>query len=241
MLSKDQEELSKMIYSPNHFKDWQKIARSSQQCDANDIAQDAFLFVIEKWLGEFDSSNPQHWIELKHKMWNLFVHGADRILKYAFSVDRSSKNDPDEAINPILLGISSPTSTEPLQGMIEDEDRQIQESKQLKQIQENSFSMALAYVQLFETLKPVLLKYTYLNIADYMKMSYSWLRQCLKRAEELQKIQHSLFDNIEYASVQHLRSWRKFKLDRQNQPKFTPVFEGQLNLFQHRLQETTCM
>ena len=37
------------------------------------------------------------------------------------------------------------------------------------------------------------------------------------------------------ASAQHLGSWRKFKLERQNQPKFTPVFENLLNLFQHRL------
>lgn len=74
--------------------------------------------------------------------------------------------------------------------------------------------MALAYVQLFESLKPKLFKYTYLNIADYMKMSYSWLRECLKRAEKLQKTQHSLFDNLEYAPDQYLGSWRKFKLER---------------------------
>ena len=37
------------------------------------------------------------------------------------------------------------------------------------------------------------------------------------------------------ASAQHWGSWRKFKLVRQNQPKFTPVFENLLNLFQHRL------
>ncbi|MGE8644583.1 hypothetical protein [Acinetobacter vivianii] len=95
--------------------------------------------------------------------------------------------------------------------------------------------MALAYVHLFESLKPKLIKYTYLSIADYMKMSYSWLRECLKRAEKLQKTQHSLFDHLEYAPVQYLGSWRKFKLERQSQPKFTPILENQLSLFQHRL------
>lgn len=234
MLAKDQKKLYQLIYSVEHYKDWQKIALSSKQCEAEDIAQDAFLFIVEKWVGEFDSYNPEHWVELKHKMWNLFVHGTDRIIKYALSFDQSSRNDPDEAINPILLSISSPASTEPLQGMIDDEEQLFLQKKQVKQIQENSFSMALAYVQLFESLKPKLLKYTYLNIADYMKMSYSWLRECINRAEKLQRTQHSLFDNIEYASVPHLGSWRKFKLERQVQPKFTPVLEHQLNLFQHR-------
>lgn len=233
MLQKDQIKLFEIIYSSEHYRDWQKIARSSQQCDANDIAQYAFLFVIEKWVGEFEASNPEHWTVLKHKMWSLHGYGADRVLKKALSVDQTSRNDPDEAINPILLAISSSASTEPLQGMIDDEDRQILQKKQEKQIQENSFSMALAYVQLFESLKSKLIKYTYLNIADYMKMSYSWLRHCLKRAEKLQRTQHSLFDNIEYVPVQHLGSWRKFKLDRAKQPKFTPILEGQLSLFQH--------
>lgn len=147
----------------------------------------------------FDLCNPEHWVELTQKMWSLYGHGGDRVLKNALSMDQTSRNDPDEAINPILLGISSPTSTEPLQGIIDDEEQQIRKEKQVRKIQENSFSMALAYVQLFENLKPKLFKYTYLNIADYMKMSCSWLRQCLKRADKLHKIQHSLFDHIEYA------------------------------------------
>lgn len=235
MLPKDQEKLSKIIYSPDHFKDWQKIARSSKQYEANDIAQEAFVFVVKEWVGEFDVSNPEHWIELKHQMRNRYGYGVDRVLKKALSMDQTSRNDPDEAINPILLDISSSTSTEPLQGIIDDEDRQTLEKKQIKQIQENSFSMAFAYIQLFESLKPKLIKYTYLNIADYMKMSYSWLWRCLKRAEKLQQTQHSLFDNVEYAPAQYLGSWRKFKLERQNQPKFTPVFKNQLNLLQHGL------
>ena len=36
-------------------------------------------------------------------------------------------------------------------------------------------------------------------------------------------------------------SWRKFKLEKRNQPKFTPVLENPLNLFQHWLQETPCV
>ncbi|QHI08819.1 hypothetical protein [Acinetobacter haemolyticus] len=235
MFAKDQKKLCEAIYSSQHYKDWQKIAKASKQCETNDVAQDAFLFIIEHWTKEFDLTNDEHWHELKHKMWNKFVHRADRLLKNAFDFDQGARNDLDEAINPILLSISSPTSTEPLQGLIDAEEQQTLQKKQVKQIQENSFSMALAYVQLFESLKPKLLKYTYLNIADYMKMSYSWLRECIKRAEKLQKTQYSLFDNIEYASVPHLGSWRKFKLERQVQPKFTPVLENQLNLFQHRL------
>ncbi|ENU27906.1 hypothetical protein [Acinetobacter modestus] len=234
MLPKDQEKLYKMIYLPDYYKNWQKIAQFSKQYDANDIAQNAFLFVIDQWIGGFDLCNPEHWVELTQKMWSLYGHGGDRVLKNALSMDQTSRNDPDEAINPILLGISSPTSTEPLQGIIDDEEQQIRKEKQVRKIQENSFSMALAYVQLFENLKPKLFKYTYLNIADYMKMSYSWLRQCLKRADKLHKTQRSLFDHIEYAPTQHLGSWRKFKLERRNQPKFTPVLENQLSLFQHR-------
>lgn len=122
-----------------------------------------------------------------------------------------------------------------LQRILDAEDQHIQQNKETRQIKENSFSMALAYVHLFESLKPKLIKYTYLSIADYMKMSYSWLRECLKRAEKLQKTQHSLFDHLEYAPVQYLGSWRKFKLERQSQPKFTPILENQLSLFQHRL------
>ncbi|WP_411956096.1 hypothetical protein [Acinetobacter thutiue] len=122
MLPKDQEKLCKIIYSPDHHKDWQKIARSSKQYDANDIAQNAFLFVIDKWMDEFDLCNPKHWVELKQKMWSLYGHGVDRVLKKALSMDQTSRNDPDEAINPILLGISSPTSTESLQGMIDVEE-----------------------------------------------------------------------------------------------------------------------
>ncbi|MEO3356319.1 hypothetical protein [Acinetobacter haemolyticus] len=234
MLAKDQKKLYQLIYSVEHYKDWQKIALSSKQCEAEDIAQNAFLYVIEEWIGVFDPSIPEDWIELKRQMRNLYGYGVDRVLRKALSMDQSSKNDPDEAINPLLLSISFPTSTEPLQGMIDAEDQQTLQNKQVKQIQENSFSMALAYFQLFESLKPKLIKYTYLSIADYMKMSYSWLRQCLKRAEKLQKTQHSLFDDLEYAPAQHLGSWRKFKLSGLRQPKFTPVLENQLNLFQHR-------
>lgn len=235
MLPKDQNKLFELIYSLDHYKEWQKIARASKQCEASDVAQEAFLFVIEKWVGEFDLSSLEHWNELEHKMWNHFVHGADRIFKYTSSFDQSSRNDPDEAINPILLGISSPVSTEPLQRMLDQVERQLQQKKQAQQIKENSFSMILAYVQLFESLKPILLKYTYLNIAAYLKMSYSWLRRCLKRAEKLQKIQPSLFDRLELPRVEDLGSWRKFKLDKIKPPKFTPVLENQLDLFQHRL------
>ncbi|WP_151715436.1 hypothetical protein [Acinetobacter sp. TUM15071] len=234
MLEKDPNKLSQVIYSSQNYKDWHKIAQASKQCEADDVAQDAFLFIIEHWNGEFNLANDEHWNELKHKMWNKFVHGADRILKNAFDFDQSTRNDLDEAINPILLTISSPTSTEPLQRMLDAEDQHIQQNKETHQIKENSFSMALAYVHLFESLKPKLIKYTYLSIADYMKMSYSWLRQCLKRAEKLQKIQHSLFDNLEYAPVQHLGSWRKFKLEKRTQAKFTPTIVNQLNLFQQR-------
>ena len=234
VLVKDQEKLCEAIYSTQHYNDWQRIAQSSKQYESDDIAQNAFLYVIDRWIGVFDPVNLEHWIELKSQMRNLYGYGVDRVLRKALSMDQSSSNDVDEATNPILLSISSSTSTEPLQGMIEDEEQLFLQKKQLKHIQENSFSMALAYVQLFESLKPKLLKYTYLNIADYMKMSYSWLRECINRAEKLQRTQHSLFDNIEYASVSHLRSWRKFKLERKVQPKFTPVLENQLNLFQHR-------
>jgi len=197
--------------------------------------QDAFLFITEHWTGEFDLANNEHWDELKHKMWNKFVHGADRLLKNAFDFDHSIRSDLDEAINLLLLSLSSPISTEPLQRILDAEDQHIQQNKEIHQIKENSFSMALAYVHLFESLKPKLIKYTYLSIADYMKMSYSWLRECLKRAEKLQKTQHSLFDHLEYAPVQYLGSWRKFKLERQSQPKFTPILENQLSLLQHRL------
>lgn len=204
--------------------------------------QDASLFIIEHWTGEFDlANNDEHWNELKHKIWNKFVHSADRLLKNAFNFDHSTRNDLDEAIKPILLTLSSPASTEPLQRILDTENQHIQQNKETHQIKENSFSMALAFVHLFESLKPKLIKYTYLNIADYMKMSYSWLRECLKRAKEFPKNQHSLFDNFEYAAVQSLRGWRKFKLERQSQPKFTPIVENQLSLFQHRLQETPCM
>ena len=235
MLVKDQKKLCEAIYSSQHYEDWQRVAQSSKQYEADDIAQNAFLYVIDRWIGIFDPVNPEHWIELKNQMRNLYGYGVDRVIRKALSMDQSSRNDPDEAINPILLSISSPASTEPLQGMIDDEEQLFLQKKQVKQIQENSFSMALAYVQLFESLKPKLLKYTYLNITDYMKMSYSWLRKCIYRAEKLQRTQHSLFDNIQYASVPHLGSWRKFKLERQVQPKFTLVLENQLNLFQHRL------
>lgn len=235
MLAKDQDKLYQVIYSPQYYKDWQKIARASKQCEANDVAQEAFLFIIEHWTGEFDLANNEHWDELKHKMWNKFVHAADRLLKNAFDFDQRTRNDLDEAINPILLSLSSPTATEPLQRILDTEDQHIQQNKETLQIKENSFSVALAYIHLFESLKPRLIKYTYLSIADYMKMSYSWLRECLKRAEKLQKTQHSLFDHLEYAPVQYLGTWRKFKLERQSQPKFTPILENQLSLFQHRL------
>lgn len=241
MLAKDQNKLSQVIYSSQHYKDWQKIARASKQCESDDIAQDAFLFIIEHWTGEFDVANNEHWDELKHKMWNKFVHSADRLLKNAFNFDHSTRNDLDEAINPILLTLSSPASTEPLQRILDTENQHIQQNKETHQIKENSFSMALAFVHLFESLKPKLIKYTYLSIADYMKMSYSWLRACLKRAENLQKTQHSLFDNLEYAPVQYLGSWRKFKLQGRRQSKFTPLLVNQLSLFQHRFQETPCM
>ena len=41
--------------------------------------------------------------------------------------------------------------------------------------------------------------------------------------------------NLAKDRAQHLGRWRKFKLERQNQPQFTPVFKNQLNLFQHGL------
>ena len=67
MLPKDQNKLFGAIYSLDHYKEWQKIARASKQCEASDVAQEAFLFVIEKWVGEFDLSSLEHWNELEHK------------------------------------------------------------------------------------------------------------------------------------------------------------------------------
>ncbi len=235
MLAEDQNKIYQVIYSPQYYKDWQKIARASKQCEANDVAQEAFLFIIEFWIGEFDLANNSHWEELKHEMWNKFVHGADRLIKNAFDFDHNTRKNLDEAIHPILLDVSSPISTEPLQSILDAEVQHIQQMTETQQIKENSFSVVLAYIHLFESLKPKLIKYTYLSIAEYMKMSYSWLRECLKRAERLQKTQRSLFDNFEYAPVHYLGSWRKFKLQSRNQLKFTPGLENQLTLFQHRL------
>ena len=39
VLVKDQEKLCEAIYSTQHYNDWQRIAQSSKQYEADDIAQ----------------------------------------------------------------------------------------------------------------------------------------------------------------------------------------------------------
>jgi hypothetical protein len=46
VLVKDQEKLCEAIYSTQHYNDWQRIAQSSKQYEADDIAQNAFYITI---------------------------------------------------------------------------------------------------------------------------------------------------------------------------------------------------
>jgi hypothetical protein len=214
------------------MKDWRRIARASKQSQAEqDVAQQAYMHIIGDWMAWFDMSNTEHWGRLKDEMFNHFMKVARQIPK-GLSIDQASGNNPDKFTNPYLLELSALKSSEPLQHLIDAEDRHVSEEEQDRQIQANSFSIAVAYVELFERLKPKTEKYTYLNIAAVMKMSYSWLRRCLNRADELLKNQTSLFDGIEgILMMNELGSWRRFKITRDS--KSAPVvLHGQLSLFQ---------
>lgn len=233
MNQKEKNQLALLIYSPERLKDWRRIARASDEHSAMDVAQEAFAYVLENWLdAPFNFSDDHHWQILISHMYNQHVKFAEKTNRFAQSFDQPFKGDPDSSINPLLLDTKAHESSEPLQQMIDQEEQQTLGNEQEKQIQANSFSMVLAYVEMFERLKPKTEKHTYLNIAKLMKMSYSWLRECLNRAEKLLKTQPSLFDGVECVHINdELRSWRKVKITRDSKSAST-VFVGQLNLFQ---------
>lgn len=223
--------LAQAIYSPEYFIEWRRIALASKQFEANDVAQQAAIYVFGDWADWFDMANVEHWDLLKDELFRFFMRSTDRAVKGALRFDHSFKNDPDASTHPLLLGAKASATHEPLQQLLGAEDCITKEKEKTKHIEENSFSMVLAYIELFERLKSKTDKHTYLNIAAEMKMSYSWLRQCLKRAEKFLKIQPSLFDGIEYIlATDTLESWRRVKIIRDSKP--TPIVLGQLNLFQ---------
>lgn len=223
--------LAQVIYSPEYFIQWRRIALASKQFEANDIAQQAAIYVFGDWAEWFDMANVEHWNLLKDELFRLFMRSTDRAVKVALRFDHSFRNDLDASTHPALLQAKASATHEPLQQLLDAEEYLITQKKQTKHIAEHSFSMILAYIELFERLKSKTDKHTYLNIAAEMKMSYSWLRQCLNRAEKFLKIQPSLFDGIEYIlATDTLESWRRVKIIRDSKP--TPmVLVGQLNLF----------
>lgn len=223
--------LAQVIYSPEYFIQWRRIALASKQFEANDIAQQAAIYVFGDWAEWFDMANVEHWNLLKDELFRFFMRSTDRAVKVALRFDHSFRNDLDASTHPVLLHAKASATHEPLQQLLDAEEYLITQKKQTKQIAKHSFSMILAYIKLFERLKSKTDKHTYLNIAAEMKMSYSWLRQCLNQAEKFLKIQPSLFDGIEYIlATDTLESWRRVKIIRDSKP--TPIVLGQLNLFQ---------
>lgn len=215
---------------------WQRIARDSGEHQKEDIENEALIFVVTEWkvaiFGSFDINNIEHRKYLYGAMHQKFVEFSEKNIKYAQRIGQPARNNPDPSTHPVLLHAKASATHEPLQQLLDAEEYLIIQKKQTKQIAENSFSMILAYIELFERLKSKTDKHTYLNIAAEMKMSYSWLRQCLNRAEKFLKIQPSLFDGIEYIlATDTLESWRRVKIIRDSKP--TPiVLVSQLNLFQ---------
>jgi hypothetical protein len=222
---------------PKYGAMWQKIARDSGEHQKEDIESEALIFVITKWnievFGLFDIGNEEHWKYLYGAVRRKCVEYTEKNIKFAEKIYQPAKNDMDEATNPILLGLKVSESFEPLQRLIDQQEEQENQQKLKQQHEENSFSMILAFVELFEALKPKTLKHTYVNIASQMKMSYSWLYRCLRYAKELQKVQPSLFDGIEDISqIAQLGSWRRFKITRNSFKSAPVVLIGQLNLFE---------
>lgn len=224
--------LAQVIYSPEYFIEWRHIALASKQFEAHDVAQQAAIYVFGDWADWFDMANVEHWNLLKDELFRFFMRSTDRAVKGALRFDHSFRNDPDASTHPLLLGAKASDAHEPLQQLLGADDYIIKEKEKTKHMEENSFSMILAYIELFERLKSKTDKHTYLNIAAVMKMSYSWLHQCLTRAKKLLKIQPSLFDGMEHVlKTDKLQSWRRVKIIRDSNP--TPVaLVGQLNLFQ---------
>ncbi|WP_034280213.1 hypothetical protein [Alkanindiges illinoisensis] len=215
---------------------WQCIAKDSGEHQKEDIENEALIFVITEWkvavLGSFDINNAEHRKYLYGAMHKKFVEYSEKNIKYAARIDQPLRNNPDATTHPILLQAKASDAHEPLQQLLDAEDNLITEKIQIRQIAENSFSMVLAYIELFERLKSKTDKHTYLNIAAELKMSYSWLRKCLNRADKFLKTQPSLFDGIESVLVtDKLESWRKVKIIRDS--KSAPVvLHAQLSLFQ---------
>lgn len=224
--------LAQAIYSPEYFIEWRRIASASKQVEADDVAQQAAIYVFGDWADWFDRANVEHWDLLEDELFRFFMRSTDRAVKGALRFDHSLSNNPEASTHPLLLGAKASDAHEPLQQLLGADDYIIKEKEKTKHMEENSFSMVLAYIELFERLKSKTDRHTYLNIAAVMKMSYSWLHQCLNRAENFFENQPSLFDGVEYIlATDKLESWRRVKIIRDSKP--TPmVLVGQLNLFQ---------
>lgn len=214
-----------------HLPSWKRIARQSGEHEADEIANEAWLFIIKEWNKEpFDINNPEHWDCIQSIMYNRFVGFAEKNLKYATHIDQTIKHNDNEMAHPLLNQLTAAEYNEPLYQLIEEEKQQENWIAQNKAINQYSFSKLVAFWVFFQSLDPMSMS----EKAQLMKMSQSWLYCCINFAKVLKRDQPSLFDSIETAPLAvHLKSWRSFKITR-GQFKAAPIASKwlQLKLFE---------
>lgn len=172
--------------------DLRRIAAQTRgELSADELASESWLIAIEighrrQWPFDFADEDDQD--TLFAWMHNRFVKYADKAIRYAVKLDRDWDNEDGERAGATLARLL----TAPLQSDPQAAQQAHEEQHELFAIVRHSYSEAAAYVLLL-----IRVDWHIEDLAALLWVGVSALRQRLKKAGLLARVQPSLFDGVD--------------------------------------------
>jgi hypothetical protein len=206
--------------------DFRRIARKAQDCEADDVASQAWIvaFELEAEGLEVDFSSADFRKKLLSYLYQDFVRFGDRKVAYA---KRFETDEESSGTRPLLEKLASP-SLDPQALAMLDED-------EIVDIIPYRHSLAAAWVELVGRHGNHMP-----SIARHLMISLSWCRRCYRRAIWLAQTQQPLPDVLKVLAGEQPGPWRRYKITREPRqlsfdfdPKL-PFFDSAWKLLQIR-------
>lgn len=172
--------------------DLRKIAtRTRGEMSIDDLASESWLIAIEigqrrGWTFDFGDEDDQD--TLFAWMHNRFVKYAEKAVRHAIKLDRDWDNEDGERAGATLARLL----TAPLQSDPQAAQQVHEEQHELVAVVRHSYSEASAYVLLL-----IRVDWHIEDLAELLWIGVSALRQRLKKAGLLTRVQPSLFDGVD--------------------------------------------
>ncbi len=209
--------------------DLRRIAGQTQgECTVDDLINDAWLLAFELQCDETQANILSQDFKkmLISRLFNRFCKFfSKRLRRTAIRLDDFGNDDDDGGKSNWLESLTASEEADPFVQLCRKEEMQEKEDR-LKA----SYSEAAAYFLSQENLKS-----RRLNIAEYLALSWRWVRHKMKRARDWVQRQSSLFDGIEVIDDNFLPIPNRLKYQKPLSREERAALEHQKRLLQKKL------